>query len=66
MYSNEIQSILEAHRYSLPSYLYIKICSTSPQISQIKYDSFSNDFQIWTYDNYYWKFTVYYSEEKYV
>lgn len=58
MYSYEIQEKLVQQDYTLTSKEYLEICASSPQISQIKYYSFGDYFEIWTKDNYYWKFTV--------
>lgn len=58
MYSYEITQILESQSYNLDSETYINICRTSPQISRVKYDSYSNSHEIWTNDNKYWKFSV--------
>lgn len=51
MYTWEIQQTLEKHNYDLPSKVYGDICETSPQISRLKYEPFSNDFHLWTNDN---------------
>lgn len=56
MYSHEIQSILEQNSYVISVDTYMNICSTSNQISRIKYEPYGNYFEIWTRDNYYWKF----------
>ncbi len=58
MYSNEIQQTLESNSYNINSETYLNICSTSPQIKEIKYNSYENCFEIWANDGY-WKFTVY-------
>ena len=42
----------------------IEICNYSPQIREIKYDSFNNQFMIETYDNYKVYFKVYKGDEK--
>lgn len=59
MFSYEIQNILESRRYNIDSETYSDICSTSPQISRVKYDPYGNYFEIWTKDNFYWKIDVY-------
>ena len=59
MYSYEIDQILKSQNYNINSETYINICSTSPQISRVKYDSYENKCEIWTDDNYYWKFSIY-------
>lgn len=58
MFSWEINQILESQRYNLDSETYINICRTSPQISRVKYDPYSDSHEIWTNDNNYWKFSV--------
>lgn len=62
MYSYEIEKILESENYNIPSKMYSRICKESPQITRMKYDAFSNSYEIWTIDDYYWKFNVH-SEE---
>lgn len=58
MYSYEITQTLESQDYNLDSETYINICHTSPQISQVKYDPYSNSFEVWTNDDNYWGFSV--------
>lgn len=58
MYSYEIDFVLKSRNYCIDSSAYLQICKSSPQISQIRYDSFENIFEIWTDDNYYWKFVT--------
>lgn len=58
MYSYEINQTLESQDYNLDSETYINICHTSPQISRVKCDPYSNSFEIWTNDDNYWKFSV--------
>ena len=58
MYSWEIDNIMKQNDYTIYANTYIDICSTSPQINHIHYDSFGNYFEIWTDDRYYWKFRV--------
>ena len=58
MYSYEIDSIMKQNDYIISANTYINICSTSPQIIRIHYDSFGDCFEIYTKDNYYWKFKV--------
>lgn len=59
MYSYEITQIIETQNYNLDSETYINICRTSPQISRVKYDSYSNSYEVWTNDDNYWRFSVY-------
>lgn len=59
MYSWEINQFLEHRNYNIDSEDYLKICNSSNQISKIKYEPFGDYFEIWTNDNYYWKFSVY-------
>ena len=58
MYSYEIDSIMKQSNYTISSDAYINICSTSPQIIRIHYEAFGDYFEIYTEDNYYWKFRV--------
>lgn len=59
MYSYEISQLLAAKNNNIDSETYIHICNTSPQIKRGKYNPCENNFEIWTDDNYYWKFTVF-------
>lgn len=63
MFSNEIDQALESRNYNIDSGTYSNICSSSPQINHIKYNPYSNDYEMWSDDNYYWKFTVYRKEK---
>ncbi len=63
MYSYQIQQLLESSNYNIDSETYINICSTSPQIKEIKYSPFGNYFEILVSDGY-WKFTVYRKNNK--
>lgn len=58
MYDREIQSALSYYNFNLPSTVYLHICNTSPQITHIKYDAFTNRFNMTTNENN-WNFTVY-------
>lgn len=58
MYSWEIQNKLQKENHILTGEEYIDICKNSPQISQIKYNGFDDTYEIWTTDNYYWKFSL--------
>nr|DAW74537.1 MAG TPA: hypothetical protein [Caudoviricetes sp.] len=42
MYSSEIDHIVKAQNYCLPSHLYFKIVENSSQICQVKYDAYSD------------------------
>ena len=61
MYSREIEDILKSRNYNIDSNTYLNICS-STQIVRVKYDPYSQYFEIWTNDDYYWKFNVYRKE----
>ena len=58
MYSWEISELLQSHDNNIDSQTYIDICNTSPQITRIKYDSYTDKFEMWDNDNY-WNFHVY-------
>lgn len=51
MYSWEIQKLIELKNYLIEVEDYLKICSTSPQIREIKYNSYDDNFYIKTDDN---------------
>ena len=58
MYSWEIQKLIELRNYLLTVKEYFYICDTSPQIARITYNPFNNDFDIYTYDEYHFKFKI--------
>ena len=58
MYSNEIQNLLEIRNYLLTVREYFYICETSPQIREISYNPFEDNFYINTDDRYKFKFKV--------
>lgn len=62
VYSREIENILKSRNYNIDSDTYINICSTSLQITHVKYDPYGQYFEIWTNDDCYWKFNVYRKE----
>ena len=59
MYSYEISQILSENNYNITSETYLHICSTSPQLSCVKYNAWSDSFEMWDRENNYWKFKVY-------
>ena len=63
MYSYEIDQILKENNYNIPSTTY-QIVLSSPQINHVKYSAYSDVFEIWTNDGWYWKFKIHLSEEK--
>lgn len=62
MYSREIDNILKSNNYNIDSNSYLNICSTSPQIVHVKYNPYGQYFEMWTNDDYYWKFNIYRKE----
>lgn len=52
MYSWEIQQLMELKQYLISVKEYLKICNTSPQIREVKYDPYNDNFMIDTDDNY--------------
>lgn len=58
MYSWEIQNKLQKENYILSGDEYLDICENSPQISHVKYSGFDDTYEIWTTDDYYWKFRL--------
>lgn len=59
IYSYEISQILSENNYNIDSETYLHICSTSPQLTCVKYNAWSDDFEMLDRENNYWKFTVY-------
>lgn len=64
MYSHEIEQILKNQNYNIDSETYVNICDTSTQISKAKYNSYNDKYELWTSDNYYWKFSVYRKDDE--
>jgi len=60
MYSWEIQQLLELRQYLLTvqEYLEISNIQNNPQLKEVKYDPYQDSFEIWTKDDYYFKFKV--------
>lgn len=64
MYSSEIDQTLKSQKYNIDSETYSNICSSSPQINHVKFNPYLNEFEMWSSDNYYWKFTMYRKENE--
>lgn len=58
MYSEEIKRLLILKRNLITTEEYQRILITSPQIQSIKYNTFTNEFEISTSDNYTLSFNV--------
>ena len=60
MYSYEIKQLLELKNYLLDRKEANKILNIkdSPQINHVKYNTYDDNFEMWTSDNYYVKFKV--------
>lgn len=60
MYSHEIKQLLELKNYLLDRKEANKILNIkdSPQINHVKYNTYDDNFEMWTSDNYYFKFKV--------
>ncbi len=58
MYSYEIDAILKQNNYDIDANTYDKICRTSPQLNHIKYDAFTDSFEMWDDDGAHWSFKV--------
>jgi len=63
MFSHEITQLIEQHNYNLPSYLYLHITGTSPQINHVE-ASDDGRVQMWDQEGQHWNFSVYYSEKE--
>lgn len=57
MYSWEIHAELERNNYIISVEIYNEICK-SPQVQKIKYEPFGDYYELYTNDEYYWKFRV--------
>ena len=60
LYSWEIEKLLQMRNYLIEVQEYIEISDIkkNPQINRVKYDPYNDDFEIWTNDNYDFKFKV--------
>lgn len=58
MYSHEIDCYLRDKNYLLNSDELLDIIDVrvNTQIKEIKYNTFDDSYEIWTYDGWYWKF----------
>lgn len=52
MYSFEIENLMKLKNYLISVKEYLQICNTSPQIREVKYDPYQDNFMIETDDNY--------------
>ena len=52
MFTWEIKNLMINNNYLIKSNEYISICKTSPQIREVKYDPYNDNFMIETEDNY--------------
>ena len=59
MYSWEITNIMEQYNYNLPSYVYLDVTGSSPQINSVTFDAYSNRFEIKDQEGCCWNFEVY-------
>ena len=62
MYSYEIQRLLELRNFLISNQEFLETFFTSPQITRVKYNAYSDEFETWTSDNYYYKYKVYRKE----
>lgn len=62
MYSWEITQTIEHYNYNLPSYLYLDMTSSSPQINHVAYMADNNHIEMWDKEGCHWYFKVYYYE----
>lgn len=58
MYSSEIETLLKIRNYCIGVDEYYRIISTSPQIIDIKYKPDTDNFEMYTDDNYKFKTKV--------
>lgn len=58
MYSWEIDNLLRLKKYLIENKEYLEIVLNSPQINSITYNPYGEDYEMWTNDNYHWKYKV--------
>ena len=59
MYSWEITDFLKSRHYEISAYEYSKMLDGSTQIVRVKYNAYSNSFDMWDRDGMYWSFKVF-------
>ena len=52
MFTWEIKNLMELRQYLITAQEYLTICKTSPQIREVKYDAFQDNFMIETDEDY--------------
>lgn len=58
MYSNEISQMLESYNWDIDSKTYIHMIQDSPQIDHVKYNPYSDTYEMWDSSGEYWSFHV--------
>lgn len=58
MYSWEITETLKNNNNEINSETYIEIIHKSSQINHVKYNAYSDSFEMWDKDGMYWNFRV--------
>ena len=59
MYDWELTRYMEERHNNLSNKEYIYVCNTCPQINHVKYDAWSNTFEMWSDAGSYWSFSIY-------
>ena len=59
MYSWEITEFLKQRNYEISAYEYSKMLDGSTQIVRVKYNVYSNSFDMWDRDGMYWNYKVF-------
>ena len=59
MYSWEITEFLKQRNYEISAYEYSIMLDGSTQIVRVKYNAYSNSFDMWDRDGMYWNYKVY-------
>ena len=62
MYDFELLKYLNERNYEVSTDEYLYICKTCPQIINVKYNAFSDEFEASTEDRNYFRFKVYHKE----
>lgn len=62
MYDWELSQYLNEKKYILTHKEYLYVCNTCPQINHVKYDAFTDDFEVWTDGGCHFRFKVYCKE----
>ena len=65
MYSWEIDELLRKNNYEISAHTYLEMIKDSTQLTRIKYNPYSNTFDMWDEHGMCWSFRVYLVDENF-